>query len=151
MLPQDDQPDQRHVVVLTYECWQRRFAGEAQIVGKTLNLNGESYEVIGILPRSFSLPNPEAELAIPLAPDVDPLRNVRGSVNFLRAIARLKTGVTRGQAESDLSAIVLRQRQQYGDAYLKKTGINLVPLYEELVGNVRTGLFVLVGQSFWSC
>ncbi len=49
MLPQDDQPDQRHVVVLKYECWQRRFAGEAQIVGKTLNLNGESYEVIGIL------------------------------------------------------------------------------------------------------
>lgn len=145
MLPQEDQPDQRHVVVLTFECWQRRFAGEPQILGKTLNLNGESYEVIGILPRSFSLPNPEAELAIPLAPDVDPLRNVRGSVNFLRAIARLKTGVTRGQAESDLSAIVLRQRQQYGDAYLKKTGINLVPLYEELVGNVRTSLFVLFG------
>jgi putative ABC transport system permease protein len=145
MLSQDDQPDQRHVVVLTNECWQRRFAGEAQIVGKTLNLNGESYEVIGILPRSFSLPNPEAELAIPLAPDIDPLTNMRGSVNFLRAIARLKAGVTRGQAESDLSAIVTRERQQYGDAYLKKTGINLVPLYEELVGNVRTGLFVLFG------
>jgi len=145
MLPQDDQPDQRHVVVLTHECWQRRFAGEAQIVGKTLNLNGESYEIIGILPRSFSLPNPEAELAIPLAPDVDPLRNLRGSVNFLRAIARLEAGVTRQQAESDLSAIVMRERQQYGDAYLKKTGINLVPLYEELVGNVRTGLLVLMG------
>jgi putative ABC transport system permease protein len=145
MLPQDDEPGQRQVAVLTYECWQRRFASEAQIVGKTLNLNGESYEVIGILPRTFSLPNPEAELAIPLAPDVDPLRNVRGSVNFLRAIARLKTGTTRQQAESDLSAIVLRERQQYGDAYLKKTGINLVPLYEELVGNVRTSLFVLFG------
>src|SRR3984893_17585307 len=145
MLPHDDQPDQRHVVVLTYECWQRRFGSEPQIVGGTLNLNGESYQIIGILPRSFSLPNPEAELAIPLAPDVDPLRNLRSSVNFLRAIARLKTGVTRGQAESDLSAIVLRERQQYGDAYLKKTGINLVPLYEELVGNVRPGLFVLFG------
>ncbi len=145
MLPQDDHPDQRHVVVLTYQCWQRRFAGDAQIVGKTLNLNGESYQVIGILPRSFSLPNPEAELAIPLAPDVDPLRNMRGSVNFLRGIARVKEGTTRQQAESDLSAIVTRQRQQYGDAYLKKTGINLVPHYEELVGKVRTGLFVLFG------
>ncbi|MCM3874155.1 MAG: ABC transporter permease [Pyrinomonadaceae bacterium] len=145
MRSEDDQPDQRRVVMLTYECWQRRFAGEAQIVSKTLNLNGESYEVIGILQKGYSLPNPDAELAIPLAPDVDPLRNVRGSVNFLRAIGRLKPGVTRGQAESDLSAIVLRQRQQYGDAYLKKTGINLVPLYEELVGNTRTGLFVLFG------
>lgn len=145
LLPQDDQPDQRHVVVLTYECWQRRFAGEARIVGKTLNLNGESYEVVGILRRSFSLPNPEAELAIPLAPEIDPLRNMRSSTNFLRAIARLKPGVTRSQAESDLSAIVMREREQYGEAYFKKTGINLVPLYEELVGKVRTGLWVLLG------
>jgi predicted permease len=143
MFRQDDEPDQRHVVVLTHECWQRRFAGEAQLVGKSLNLNGESYEVIGILPRSFSLPNPEAELAIPLAPDVDPLRNVRSSTNFLRAIARLKRGVTRGQAEADLSAIVAREREQYGEIYLKKTGINLVPLYEELVGKVSTGLWTL--------
>ena len=144
-VPQDDEPAKRHVVVLTYDCWRRRFGGEAEIVGKTLNLNGESYEVIGILPRSYSLPNPEAELAIPLAPDVDPLRNVRTSVNFLQAIARLKSGVTRGQAESDLSAVVMRERQQYGETYRKKTGINLVPLYEELVGNVRPGLFVLLG------
>ena len=145
MFRQDDQPDQRHVVVLTYQCWQRRFAGETQIVGKTLILNGESYEVIGILPRSFSLPNPEAELAIPLAPDVDPLRNVRSSTNFLRAIARLKAGVTRSQAESDLSAIVMREREQYGETYFRKTGINLVPLYEEVVSNVRTVLWVLLG------
>lgn len=145
LLPPDDQPDQRHVAVLAYECWQRRFAGEAQIIGKSLNLNGEGYQVIGVLPRNFSLPNPDAEIAIPLAPDIDPLRNVRSSTNSLRAIARLKPGVTRSQAESDLTAIVMRERQQYGDIYLKKTGINLVPLYEELVGSVRTGLFVLFG------
>lgn len=145
LLPQDDDPDKRHVVVLSYECWQRRFAGEPQIVSKVLNLNGESYEVVGILPRSYSLPNPEAEMAIPLAPDVDPLRNERTSTNFLRAIGRLKSGITRSQAESDLSAIVLRERQQFGDIYLKKTGISLVPLYQELVGNVRRGLFVLFG------
>src|SRR5713226_5267764 len=60
-VPQDDEPAKRHVVVVTYDCWRRRFGGEAEIVGKTLNLNGESYEVIGILPRSYSLPNPEAE------------------------------------------------------------------------------------------
>jgi predicted permease len=145
MFPEDDEPANRHVVVLTYECWQRRFVGEPQIVGKTLNLNGESYEIIGVLPRNFPLPIREAELAIPLAPDADPLRNVRNSVNFLRIIARLKPGVTRPQAESDLAAILTRQRQQYGEAYSKKTGINLVPLYEEMVGNVRTGLWILLG------
>lgn len=141
----DDEPDQRHVVVLSHNCWQQRFAGEPEIIGKTLNLNGEGYEVVGILPSSYSLPNPDAELAIPLAPEVDPLRSVRSSVNFLRAIGRLKSGVTRAQAEADLNSIVARQRQQYGDAYAKKTGINLVPLYEQLVGRVRTGLLALLG------
>jgi predicted permease len=101
--------------------------------------------VVGILPRRFALPIREAELAIPLAPDVDPWRNVRTSTNFLRAVACLKPGVTRQQAEANLTAIVTRERQQYGDAYLKKTGVRLVPLHEEMVGSVRTSLWVLLG------
>jgi len=144
-VPQDDNPDQRHVVVLSHNSWQQRFAGEPQIVGKTLILNGEGFQVVGILPFNYSLPNPDAELAIPLAPEADPLRTVRSSVNFLRAIGRLKTSVTRAQAEADLNSIVARQRQQYGDSYSKKIGTNLVPLYEELVGQVRTGLLALLG------
>lgn len=143
MLASDDEPGQRHVVVLTHECWQRRFGGEPQIVGRSLILTGESYQVIGVAPRDFSLPNPQAELAIPLAPDVDPLRNERGSVNFLRLIGRLKSDVTISQAEADLDGIVKRQRQQFGDAYLKKTGTNLVSLHEEIVGATRTKLWVL--------
>lgn len=145
MLASDDEPGQRHVVVLTDECWQRRFGGDSQIVGTSLILNGESYQVIGITPRDFSLPNPQAELAIPLAPDVDPLRNERGSVNFLRLVGRLKKGVTIQQAEADLAGIVTRQRQQFGDLYLRKTGINLVSLHEEIVGETRTKLWVLFG------
>lgn len=145
MLPADDEPGQRHVVVLTHECWQRRFGGDPTIVGKPLILNGESYEVIGIAPRDFALPNSQAELAIPLAPNVDPLRSERGSVNFLRLIGRLKNGVTIRQAEADLAGIVTRQRQQFGDLYLKKTGINLVSLHEEIVGETRTKLWVLFG------
>ncbi len=145
MFPEDDQPDRRHVVVLTYESWKRRFAGDVRVCGKTLNLNGESYEIIGVLPRSFSLPIQEVELAIPLAPDADPLRNARGSVNFLRIIARMKPGVTGRQVETDLNAIVTREREEFGEAYRKKTGVNVVPLYEEFVGNVRTGLLLLFG------
>ena len=145
MFPEDDEPDHRHVVVLTYESWQRRFAGDTQICGKTLSLNGESYEVIGVLPRSFPLPIRDAELAIPLAPNADPLRDARGSVNFLRMIGRMKPGVSRSQTETDLNAIVMRQRQQFGEAYRRKTGVNVLPLHEELVGNVRAGLLLLFG------
>lgn len=141
----DDEPGRRHVAVLTYDCWRQRFGSDPHLIGKNLNLNGEGYQVVGILPTNYSLPVKEAEVAIPLAPDADPLRNVRTSTNFLRAIARTKTGVTREQAESDLTSIVTRQRQQYRDVYIKKTGVRLLPLREELVGSVRTALWVLLG------
>lgn len=144
-VPEDDEPARRQVAVLSYESWQKRFGGDPQVVGKALNLDGESYTVIGVLPSRFTLPDREAELAIPLRPLLDPLRELRSSTNFLRAVARLKPGVTRQQAETDLTAIVSRQRQQFGDPYLKKTGVRLVPIYEEMVGNVRTALWVLLG------
>ena len=144
-VPEDDEPARKQVAVVSYESWQKRFGGDPQIVGRVLNLNGESYTVIGVLPSRFNLPDREAELAIPLRPLVDPLRDLRSSTNFLRAVGRLKPGVTRPQAETDLTAVVTRQRQQFGDPYIKKTGVRLVPIYEEMVGNVRTALWVLLG------
>ena len=146
LFPDDDEPGRRHVVVLTYQCWQSRFQSDPQVLGKNLILNGEGYEVVGVLPPSYALPIKEAELAIPLAPAADPLRNERASVNFLRGIARLKTGVTRAQAESDLGGIVTRQRQQYGESYLKKMGVSLVQLRDDMVGSVRTPLWILLGS-----
>ena len=142
---EDDDPARKQVAVLSYESWKKRFGGDPQVVGKELNLNGESYTVVGVLPSRHNLPDREAELAIPLRPLVDPLRELRSSTNFLRAVGRLKPGVTRQQAETDLTAIVSRQRQQFGDPYIKKTGVRLVPIYEETVGNVRTALWVLLG------
>ncbi|HEU0253476.1 MAG TPA: ADOP family duplicated permease, partial [Pyrinomonadaceae bacterium] len=108
-------------------------------------LNGESYTVVGVLVPRFPLPDRDAELAIPLSPAVDPSRDVRSSTNFLRAVGRLKPGTTREQAQTDLTAIVARQKQQFGDVYAKKTGAKLVPIFEEMVGNVRTALWVLFG------
>jgi putative ABC transport system permease protein len=145
LISDDDQPGRSHVAVLTYDCWQRRFGGDPQVIGKSLRLNGESFEAVGVLPRNFTLPVKDAEIAIPLSPDADPLRAVRSATNFLRGIARRKSGVTREQAESDLSGVVTRQRQQFGDIYLKKTGVHLVQLQEEMVGNVSTALWILLG------
>lgn len=140
----DDDPARRHVAVLSFESWQKRFGANPRTVGQVLTLNGESYTIVGVLPPRFTLPDREAELAIPLSPAVDPWRDVRSSTNFLRAVARLKPGVTREQAQTDLTSIVGRQKQQFGDTYLKKNGVRLVPIYEEMVGNVRTALWVLL-------
>ena len=80
---EDDEPARKPVAVLSYESWQKRFGADPQVVGRVLNLNGESYTIVGILPARFNLPDREAELAIPLRPQVDPLREVRSSTNFL--------------------------------------------------------------------
>ena len=145
LLPADDTPGLQRVVVLSHGLWQRRFGADPLLVGKTLTLNGDSYTVVGVLPQQFSFPIREAELAIPLAPDADPWRGVRTSVNFLRALARVKPGVTREQAEGDLTAVAQRLRQQFPAANAQKLSVTLSPLHEEVVSNFRLVLWVLLG------
>jgi predicted permease len=148
LLPADDTPGQQRVVVLSYGLWRRRFGADPQLVGKTLTLNGASYTVVGVLPPQFFFPiRPirEAELAVPLAPDADPWRGVRTSTNFLYALARLKPGVTREQAEADLTSVAQRLRQQYPISNARKLGVRLSPLHEEVVGDFRLALWVLLG------
>jgi predicted permease len=145
LLPSDDTPGEQRVVVLSCGLWQRRFGADPQLVGKTLILNGDSYTVVGVLPPEFFFPIREAELAIPLCPDADPWRGVRTSTNFLRALARLKPGVTREQAEADVTAVAQRLRQQYPVANAQKVGVTLSPLHEEVVANFRLALWVLLG------
>jgi putative ABC transport system permease protein len=147
LAPGDDTPGRQHVVVLSYGLWLRRFGADPQLVGKKLTLNGASYIVVGVLPPQFFFPIPirEVELAVPLAPDADPLRGVRASTNFLRALARLKPGVTREQAEADLTAVAERIRRQYPVANAQKPGVTLSQLREEVVGAFRLALWVLLG------
>jgi putative ABC transport system permease protein len=147
LAPGDDAPGQQHVAVLSYGLWRRRFGADPQLVGKKLTLNGASYTVVGVLPPQFFFPTRirDAELAVPLAPDADPLRGVRTSTNFLRALGRLKPGVTREQAEMDLTAVAQRLRQQYPVANRQKLGVTLSPLHEEVVGDFRLALWVLLG------
>ncbi|HEV2669303.1 MAG TPA: ABC transporter permease, partial [Blastocatellia bacterium] len=82
--------------------------------------------------------------AVPLAPDADPWRGLRNSTNFLRALARLKPGVTREQAEADLTSVAERQRQQYPVTNRRKLGVTLSPLHQEVVGDFRLAFWVLL-------
>jgi putative ABC transport system permease protein len=140
-----DTPGQENVVVLSHGLWQRRFGSDVQVIGKSLTLNGTSYMIVGVLPPEFFFPIREAELAIPLAPEAHPWRNLRTSTNFLRAVARLKPGVTSEQAAADLTAIAKRQRQEFPIANQQKIGVTLTPLFEEVVGNFRLALWILLG------
>jgi predicted permease len=144
LLPEDDKPGSQRVVVLSHGLWQRRFGAARELIGEKLILNGDSYTVVGVLPPEFIFPGAEAEMAIPLTLETDPRRTERGS-NFLRVFARLKPGMTREQAQSDLDGITDRLKQQYPDANAKLTAPRLIPLHNEIVGNYHGALLMLLG------
>jgi putative ABC transport system permease protein len=143
LLKEDDNPGNPRVVVLSYGFWSRRFGKSNDIVGKQITLNDQNYTIAGVLPNGFAFPRTEADIVVPLVPDADPLRKERSSISFLRVIGRLKEGVTKQQAETDLTAIASQLQKLYPVANASKKGVKLIPLHEELVGNFRLAFIVL--------
>jgi putative ABC transport system permease protein len=143
-LPEEELPGGARVVVLTHGLWQRRFGADQAVLGTTVTLNGEGYTVVGVLPPGFVLPGREAELLVPLIVETDARREVRRA-GFLRVLARLGPGVRREQAEAELTAIAGRLRTAHPDTNATRTGVAVLPLHEEVVGNVRLMLAVVQG------
>jgi predicted permease len=145
LVPEDDRPGAARVVVLTDGLWHRRFGGDHSLIGRSLVLDGSAYAVVGVLPAEFLFPIREAEFAAALAPDTDPLRTVRTSVNFLKPVARLKPTVTLEQAQEEMTAVAKELQREYPDANARKAAVKLVPLAEEIVGTFRAALWALFG------
>ena len=139
--PDEDRPGEGHVVVLGYNFWRDHFASDRNIVGRNILLDGENYSVVGVMPETFRFPS-WAKIWIPLA-WTDETRAVRGNHNYL-VIARLKKRVDIRQAQAELSAISTRLEQLYPEDD-KGWGAVILPLREELVGDVRPALLVLLG------
>ena len=133
------------VVVLSYRLWQRRFGGSADAVGQTARINGQSFVIVGVLPAQFPLPLLDIDVVTPLAPERDPLRHVRGSVNFLRLFGRLNPGLDATQARVELTAICRALRQQFPVEYARKDSVSVVALHEVLVGDYRQSMLLLLG------
>jgi putative ABC transport system permease protein len=145
LMPDDDRPDHPLVVVLTYGLWKRRFTGDPGVIGQTVQISGEAYTIVGVLPADFAFPYYRGELARPLRAESDPRRLDRGSISFLRGIARLKPGVTRQQAQEQFTALAERLREQYPKFNGSKLGVTIVPMQELIVGNFRIILLILSG------
>jgi putative ABC transport system permease protein len=144
LLNEDDNSGNQRFVVLSHGLWNRSFGMSADIVGKQLTLDDESYTVAGVLPPDFAFPGMvDADIVVPLVPDADPLRKERGSISFLNVIGRLKEGITRQEAETDLNVIASHLQELYPVTNASKKGARLVPLHEELVGNFRLAFLVL--------
>jgi putative ABC transport system permease protein len=134
------------VVVLTYPLWKKAFGGDPKILGQQITLSGRSHSVIGVMPPDWKFPveDEHIDYVAPLQYLTAATLNNRGA-HFLSVVGRLKPGVEKNQAEAELSTIAGRLSKQYPDTNLNFTGIAVVTLHSDIVGDVRPALIVLLG------
>jgi putative ABC transport system permease protein len=142
LVAEDERGSGRRVVVLSDGLWRRRFGADPAVVGQTIVLNGDSYTIVGVLPRAFVTPVREADLIAPFSTASDPRRTAR-DMGFLRVIGRLRPGVTMAQAAQDLDAIVARLRREYPTTNATHAGVTVLEWHSVLVGRVKPILMLL--------
>jgi putative ABC transport system permease protein len=139
--PGEDQPGRANTVVLSHAFWREHFGSDPRIVGQIITLNQQSYTVAGVMPARFEMP-PSAQVWTPMAL-TDKEKAVRGEHHF-GVIGRLKPDANLNQAQAEMNTISSRLEQQYPTDD-KGWGAVVVPLREQLVGDVRPALLVLLG------
>jgi len=135
------------VVVISAGLWQRKFGSAPDIVGKRITMNGDGYTVIGVVPVSFQLESTNfgiKDVFVPIGENKDPLFHDRDVHEGMRALGRLKPGVTLAAAQAEMDQIANNLALAYPDAD-KGAGISLVPLKKDIVGDVQPFLWVLLG------
>ena len=140
---EDDQPGAAPVVLISDGLWKRKFAASPGVLGKSLTLNGKSYTVIGVAPGRLPVFSP-TDVYTPIGQWTDSTFRDRRIGMGTNAIARLKPGVTFEQARADMDRIGRNLEAAYPDSN-KGSGIALVPLKTDVVGDVRGVLLVLLG------
>src|SRR6185503_12160293 len=148
-LPEDAQADRERVVVLSAGLWQRRFGSDQNVIGQKLNLNNESFSVIGVMPPDFQYPE-DAELwilsrlAVPEAPGAANANLLTNRLaHYLFVLGRLKPGVTIQQAQADLTKIAANLQSQYPETNTG-AGARVVSMQEEIVGDIKPALKILL-------
>jgi putative ABC transport system permease protein len=131
------------VVVIGHELWRRRFGGDPSAVGRTLTMNGAAHTVIGVMPRGFVLRNREIEYWVPVH-FTSPILARRTS-HYLNVVARLRPGVSIGQASEDMRRVAAELEAEYpANLHLSAA---VVPIGDEVVGNTRMQLLVLAAAA----
>jgi len=136
----DDRPNAPLVAVISYELWQRRFARDPNTIGRVVQFSARSVEIIGIMPAGFRFIYQDNDVWAPGG--LDRNQNWRETAGrFLRVVARLERGTTVAAARSEMRAIAQRLAATY--EFNKNTTVDVVPLREELTGQVQRSIVVL--------
>jgi putative ABC transport system permease protein len=145
-LPGEDAPGRNRVLLLSYGLWQRSFASDRGVVGRTVTLNDSAWTVIGVMPPQFQFApfwQTEAQMWTPLV--LAPRLNDRGG-RSLRLFARLASGYSIGQAQSQLSTVAARLAAAH-PATNTGVGIQVISLHEKVAGPMRQTLLILLGTA----
>jgi predicted permease len=152
-LPEEDTPDKPHTVILSNAFWRREFGGDPNVLNSTLLLNGEKCEIVGVMSEEFTLGQEvvptvasfsEPDLFLPL-PMTDEQKQAQGDENY-NLVARLKPGASLVQAQAELDVAARRLAEQFPERYpaTRRFSFSAKPLLEQVVGDVRRPLFVLL-------
>ena len=154
-VPDEDSPGAAATAVLTDGMWARRYGRNPKVIGKSITINGQPYEVVGILPQGFALPREvlplldgteQAEIFLPL-PLEPSAAQIRTNEDY-NIVGKLKPGVSVVEAQAEMDTITARLRRDYPENYPPNGGLtfSIVPLLQQVVGNVRPALMVLLGS-----
>jgi len=161
--PGEETPGNDAVVIVSYSAWQKYLAGQPQIVGRTLRLEGRTYSVVGVMSREFSFPDRETEFWVPLVLNPIVRTSENRTIELLKTLARLADGVPIEAATKEANALFVNLRKEENRFYAEHPGpgglplvpptpfgaderikIELVGLKDELVGPVRSAMIVLL-------
>ncbi len=143
--PSDEQPGAGHVAILSNGLWQRRYGGDSAVVGRSIELSGVSFTVIGVLAKDFQFaPLGASEIWVPLVPAGN--QATKRYFHWLHVIARLKDGVTIEQARAEMAVVAAQLAAQYPDTNTG-TGIRVITLRQQITGEVKPVLLALFGTA----
>jgi putative ABC transport system permease protein len=141
--PEEDAPGKNHVVVLSNPFWQRVFGGDGKVIGRPLQLNGDTYTVIGVAPPGFGQAG-KVDLWTPMAFSPEERSNEYRGAHYISVVGRLKPGVTVAQANAELKLLASQLARQYPDSN-KGWSVFVMSMLDYSVRDVRVVLYVLLG------
>jgi len=141
----DERPGAGHVAILSNALWQQKFGSDPKVVGRSMDLNGVNFSIVGVLPKEFQFaPLGASEIWAPLIPRPD--QAARRNFHWLHIIARLKRGVSMDQSRAEMAVIALQLAEQYPDSN-SGTGVRVITLRQEVTGEIRPVLLALFGTA----
>jgi putative ABC transport system permease protein len=144
-MPTESQSERSNVIVISHKLWVEQFGAGLDVLGRMIKIDDQGHQIVGILPRGFRLLNKEPDLIAPIPFNQE---NQNRGLQFLKVLARLKTDVTLNQAQADIGVVASRIERDNPQTNSGVT-VAILPLYEQVVGNVKFPLLILLTSALF--